>query len=67
MPRFRVLCKLGKKKKREWYNTYTAKDAKAAIAKAKAEDKKIHKGSKKPGLRGKYALPKSHSWKAVKV
>jgi len=66
MPKYKVLCKIGNSKRREWYDTYTAKTPEEAIKKAKAHDKKLHTSAKKKGMRGKNALPKSSDWKAVR-
>ena len=60
MPRYRVLAKTGRNR-REWYGDYTAKTAKEATKKAKAEDAKIIAKGKKHGTH----IPRSTSFKAV--
>ena len=57
MPKYRVLAKFGKKR-REWFDVYTAKNAEDAIKQAKKHDRAISRGS---------SLPRGTSWKAVRV
>ncbi len=59
MPRYKVLAKFGKRR-RETYDYITAKTAKEAIKKAKAQERKQTKGAPRGFARGK-------DWKAVKM